>query len=207
MGHVLTFAQQKGGAGKTTLLAHLAVAWVQAGRRVALIDLDAQQSLTRWANLRADPDLSLIESRDYRASSDMKSARRSHDIVLVDCPGAASSLLDNVVRETDLVVAPCQPSAMDVWACATIIDAALRFKTPCRVLLNRVPPRLGEIEDIIEALGPDTRLLETRIGNRIAYSRAIMSGKTAQEVAPRSVADRETASLAKELQALLDVPV
>ncbi len=203
MGHVITFAQQKGGAGKTTLLAHLAVAWVKAGKTVALIDLDAQQSLTRWAKLRADPGLALIESRDYRATLDIKSARRDHDIVLVDCPGAASSLLDNVVRETDLLVAPCQPSAMDIWASATIIDAARRFKTPCHILLNRVPPRLGEIDDIIDALGPDTAVLATRIGNRIAYSRAIMSGKTAQELGPRSAAARETADLCRELGALL----
>ena len=61
MGHAITFAQQKGGAGKTTVLAHLAAAWAGAGRRVALIDLDPQQSLTRWAGLRADPAIVLIE--------------------------------------------------------------------------------------------------------------------------------------------------
>ena len=55
MGHAITFAQQKGGAGKTTVLAHLAAAWAEAGRRVVVIDLDPQQSLTRWAGLRADP--------------------------------------------------------------------------------------------------------------------------------------------------------
>ena len=116
MGRIITFAQQKGGAGKTTVLAHLAAAWAEAGKRVALIDLDPQRSLTRWAGLRADPRLDLIESRDYRAGADMKSAARNHDFVLVDCPGAASNLLDAAVRESDLVIAPCQPSVMDVWA-------------------------------------------------------------------------------------------
>lgn len=61
MGHVITFAQQKGGAGKTTLLAHLAASWAEAGRQVAILDLDPQQSLTRWAALRADPAITLVE--------------------------------------------------------------------------------------------------------------------------------------------------
>jgi chromosome partitioning protein len=93
MGHAITFAQQKGGSGKTTVLAHLAVTWAEAGRRVALIDLDPQHSLTRWAGLRADPAIVLIESKDYRAGGDIKTSKRNHDVVLVDCPGAASSLL------------------------------------------------------------------------------------------------------------------
>lgn len=62
MGKVITFAQQKGGAGKTTMLAHLAASWAEAGRSVALIDLDPQKSLTRWAELRADPGLALLDS-------------------------------------------------------------------------------------------------------------------------------------------------
>ena len=55
MGHAITFAQQKGGAGKTTVLAHLAAAWAAAGRQVAVMDLDPQQSLTRWAGLQGRP--------------------------------------------------------------------------------------------------------------------------------------------------------
>ena len=51
-GKVFTVAQQKGGAGKTTLAAHLAVAWAQSGRRVAVVDIDPQGSLSRWMAVR-----------------------------------------------------------------------------------------------------------------------------------------------------------
>ena len=51
---VLTIAQQKGGTGKTTVAAQLAVAWAGRGRRVALVDLDTQQSLTAWYWLRRE---------------------------------------------------------------------------------------------------------------------------------------------------------
>jgi chromosome partitioning protein len=48
---VITVAQQKGGAGKTTIAAHLAVALVQKGFKVALIDIDQQRS---WQGLHGN---------------------------------------------------------------------------------------------------------------------------------------------------------
>jgi chromosome partitioning protein len=204
MGHVITFAQQKGGAGKTTVLAHLAAAWAEAGREVAVIDLDPQQSLTRWAKLRGDKAIAVVESKDYRAGSDIRSARRSHDFVLVDCPGAASSLLENAIRESDLVLAPCQPSVMDVWALGSVIATAAKLKRPLRILLNRMPPRLGSLEEVLAALGPSrSLLLATQIGNRNGFSKAMLDGRTAAELAPRSTAAAETAGLRAELTAIV----
>jgi chromosome partitioning protein len=204
MGHAITFAQQKGGAGKTTVLAHLAAAWAEAGRTVAVIDLDPQQSMTRWSALRADPAIAAIESKDYRAGGDIKAARRGHDLVLVDCPGAASSLLESAMRESDLVLAPCQPSVMDVWALASVVATADRLKRPVRILLNRVPPRLGSLEEVLAALGPHRALLlATQLGNRNGYSRAMLHGRTAPELAPRSSAAAEIAGLRAELTAFL----
>ena len=52
MAVVITVAQQKGGTGKTTLAANLAAA-LAPGRRVAVLDIDPQRSLTRWHALRA----------------------------------------------------------------------------------------------------------------------------------------------------------
>ena len=204
MGHAITFAQQKGGSGKTTVLAHLAAAWAEAGRSVAIIDLDPQQSLTRWARLRADPAIVVLESKDYRAGGDIKAARKAHDIVLVDCPGAASSLLESAIRESDLVLAPCQPSVMDVWALASVLETARKLKRPVRILLNRMPPRLGSLEEVLAALG-DARalLLATQLGNRNAFNQAMLTGRTAPEVSARSTAAAETYGLRAELTALL----
>jgi len=204
MGFVITFAQQKGGAGKTTLAAHLAAAWAEAGRSVALIDLDPQQSLTRWAKLRADPAIAIVESKDYRAGADIKAAKRAHDFVLVDCPGAASSLLENAIRESDLVIAPCQPSVMDVWALESVIATAGRLKRPLRVLLNRMPPRLGTLEEVLAALGPSRALLlASQVGNRNAFSKAMLDGRTAPELGARATAAAEIYGLRAELGALL----
>ena len=204
MGPVITFAQQKGGAGKTTLLAHLAASWAEAGRQVAILDLDPQQSLTRWAALRADPGITLIESKDYRAALDIKTARKTFDFALIDCPGAASTLLENAIRESDLVIAPCQPSVMDVWALGSVVTTAAKARRPLRILLNRMPARHSSLDEVLAELG-DSRalLLATQIGNRIGFSQAMLAGRTAQETSRRSTAAAEIYGLRAEVGALL----
>ena len=52
--HVVAVVNQKGGVAKTTTVASLGAAFVQLGRRVLLVDLDAQASLT--FSLGLDPD-------------------------------------------------------------------------------------------------------------------------------------------------------
>ena len=51
MAVVITVAQQKGGTGKTTLAANIAAAFAPE-RRVGLLDIDPQKSLSRWHSLR-----------------------------------------------------------------------------------------------------------------------------------------------------------
>ena len=52
MGKVIAFSNQKGGSGKTTLSANMAVLWSNSGYKVAVIDADAQKSLTHWIDAR-----------------------------------------------------------------------------------------------------------------------------------------------------------
>lgn len=204
MARVLTMAQQKGGSGKTTLLAQLAAIWSAAGRRVALIDLDPQRSLTRWAELRADPALTLVESKDWRAGTDIAAARRAADIVLVDCPGAAERLLSVAIRAADLVLIPAQPSAPDVWATTATLGMCAKERTPARVALNRVPPRGGAVAEAEAALvEAGAELLAARLGNRVAFSTAFLEGRAATETAPRSRAAEEALALADETAAAL----
>lgn len=202
MAKVLTFAQQKGGSGKTTLLTQLAVALAAKGRSIALIDLDPQKTLSSWMDERirrvGEPDMDLIESSEWRVSTDIKKAGKDAKLVLVDCPGSADVMLNRVLRETDLVIAPTQPSAPDVWATRATLKMAAREGADARVVLNRVPPRGGAVEDMaarLEEEGAD--VLPERIGNRVAFSAAFAKGAGVTETAKSSKAAAEIDALAK----------
>jgi chromosome partitioning protein len=148
--------------------------------------------------------MDLVDSRDYRAGPDIRAAAKTHDRVLVDCPGAASSLLDSAIRESGLVIVPCQPSVMDAWASSSVIEAAARLRTPACILLNRVPPRASGHDEVLSALGPARdSLLAASLGNRVGFSQAMISGRTASEIARRSPAAAEIAALVTEIDGIL----
>ena len=200
----VVFAQQKGGSGKTTLAAHLAAAWRQAGLTVGLVDIDPQRSLTRWAELRRDGGVTLYSSKDWRAGSDIRDAAKGCDRVVVDCPGAAESLLRTALRAADLVVLPCQPTQLDAWATGAMLDMCRKEKARARVVLNRVPARGGTLAEAEKILGESgAELLDARLGNRVAFSNAFLTGRSAGEMQPRSRAAAEAKALEEEVEALL----
>ena len=103
---VVTVAQQKGGAGKTTLAIQLATALAGAGRRVAVVDIDPQGSLTQWMRLREQRGPSVPELRfsmvgGWRLPVELDRLRAGHDVVVVDSPPHAETDARVAVRAAD----------------------------------------------------------------------------------------------------------
>ncbi len=205
-GVVITIAQQKGGAGKTTLLAHLALAWAGQGRRVAVVDIDPQASLSAWHALRAETlgagktGLDFTAITGWRTAAEVERRARDHDIVLIDSPPHAETEARLAVRAAKLVLVPVQPSPMDVWATRPTLDLAKQEKVPVLLVLNRVPPRANLTETMLEKLAEfGAGVADSRIGNRVALATAMAEGRGITETAPSSRAGEEITALAAEI--------
>jgi chromosome partitioning protein len=203
MGVVITVAQQKGGAGKTTLVAHLAVAWAGEGKKVAIVDIDPQASLSAWAEQRgARNGLDVSRVTGWRTQAEVERKSRDHDIVLVDSPPHAETEAKIAVRAAALVIVPVQPSPMDVWATKPTLDLAKAERVPALLVLNRVPPRARLNEAMLEKVGElGVPVAATRVGNRVALATALFEGRGITETAPSSAAGEEIRALAAEILA------
>lgn len=209
-GATISIAQQKGGAGKTTLAVQLGVMWLTARRRVAMLDIDPQASLFTWFNTRRrrfgdDSDGLLVQGLSgWRLGAELRRLRGEYDLILVDSPPHAESDARAAIREADMVLVPCQPNALDVWASAPTLEMAQGAGTGALMVLNRVPPRGRAAEQMREEIA--TRrwpLAATALGNRQAFAASIGEGRGVAETAPRSVAGQEIATLADEVVARL----
>jgi chromosome partitioning protein len=205
-GVVITVAQQKGGAGKTTLVAHLALAWAGQGRRVALVDIDPQASLSAWHALRKELNGSGKKGLDFaaitgwRTAAEVERRARDNDIVLIDSPPHAETEARLAVRAAKLVLVPVQPSPMDVWATRPTLDLAKQEKVPTLLVLNRVPTRANLTDAMLAKLSEfGAGVAQSRIGNRVALATAMAEGRGITETAPSSRAGEEIAALADEI--------
>jgi chromosome partitioning protein len=203
---IVTIAQQKGGAGKTTLAIHLALAWAAMGKRVAVIDIDPQESLTNWFRVRAERSgrdqipIKVVAVGGWRVAGEVGRQARSHDVVLIDSPPHAEIEARIAVRAAQMVLVPVQPSPMDFWATKPTLDLARAEKVPALLVLNRVLARAkltGAMLDAYRAL--DVPLAAARIGNRVALAAALNEGEGILEYEPRSRAAAEVAALAVEI--------
>ena len=205
-GTVITIAQQKGGAGKTTLAIHLALAWAATGKRVAIIDIDPQASLSSWFRLRHErlgdggTPIDAVAVSGWRVAAEVERQARDHEIVLIDSPPHAETEARVAVRAGRLVLVPVQPSPIDLWATKPILDLARAEKVPALLVLNRMPSRAkltGLLLESFKAL--DVPLAESQIGNRVALAAAINDGQGILEYEPSSTAAREIKALAEEV--------
>ncbi|MGB7034607.1 MAG: division plane positioning ATPase MipZ [Xanthobacteraceae bacterium] len=135
--HVIVLGNEKGGSGKSTTAMHVTVALLQAGQRVATIDLDSRQkSFTHYVENRRDWSqrsgiklgnsmhycvargfgmrLDEIEAQEFAAFAEAISAvEQTHDFVVIDTPGTDTYLMRLAHSMADTLITPLNDSFVD----------------------------------------------------------------------------------------------
>ena len=194
---VLAVLSQKGGVGKTTLATCLAVAAEQAGKRVAILDIDPQATASFWKDVRSQETPAVVSVQPIRLGAMIKAcADAGTDLVIIDGAAVARDVTFEAAKHSDFVIVPTKTAVFDTMSMTHTLDVVKEQKKPFSVVLTFVPPQGQETKDAmaaIEELG--AAVCPVTIGNRKAFFRAQGSGQAVQEFEPSGAAAEEIQKL------------
>lgn len=193
----LAVISQKGGVGKTTLATALAVAAERDGRRAALFDLDPQASATFWFDTRGAETPAVASIQPARLEHMLEAARQAGcGLAVIDTPPFAKDIAFEAAQLADFILVPTRPAVFDAKAVVRTLAMVKGYGKPSAVVLTFCQPFGSDAADAAEAVTRiGAALCPTRIGQRVAHSRAQQTGLTAQEIEPDGKAAEEIKQL------------
>ena len=194
---------QKGGAGKTTMSVHVAVAAVQAGENVVIIDLDPQTNAASWGDLREAEDPAVLAVPPGRLSHALQAAREEGvTFVVIDTAAKSENPALEAAKTADIVLIPCRRSFFDVDAMSWTANLLKLAGKPGYVVLNALKTGSTKIRgDVVKAISVyGLTAAPVVMHDRGAYINAIPSGQAAQEFEPEGAAAKEINDLYAWLQ-------
>src|SRR3979490_2880696 len=120
MMHTIVLATQKGGSGKSTLAIGLALAAVQAGHTVRLMETDSQDTLSNWQARRVDtePVVEPVYGAGEIEQRLQALDRSGVTLTIIDTASGVSAATTAAIRYADLCLIPARPSIVDIEATA-----------------------------------------------------------------------------------------
>jgi len=195
--HVVSFVTQKGGSGKSTTAASVAVAAFQQGRRVFMLELDRQGTLSDWTESRkADegPDFERVDATALEKALSMLKAE-GYDLVVIDTAGIDSPATNAAMRAADLCLIPCRPTATDLRGCLPTVQSLIRLEKDFAFVLTQCPPRSPRVDETRTGLAALGLIAEPPIVSRTDHQDAMAAGMGVTEFNPEGAAAHEIRQL------------
>ena len=206
MGKVISFSNQKGGSGKTTLSANLAVLWSNSGYKVAVIDADAQNSLTYWLEARkkyyGEDDMGITSYNfDVRnLKEEIKQIKRKYNFIIIDSPPSITFDTIQIIKASDRVFVPVQPSPLDLMATVPFINLVKQEKKNPIIFLNRVMPRVRLTDAMILRLRyAGAKIARSRISSKVLFAETFFVGRGVIDISVTSDAAKEIINAGNEI--------
>ena len=219
MGKIVLVLNEKGGCGKTTTTCNLAGTMGLRGFDVLVADLDPQQTSANWlaradgANFRA----TIWPGFRYREkiNAELEKLCAKYDIIVVDCPPSVENPATwAVLMVADLVLIPTKlgPADIDAVPAAKNLVKKAQEKAgrdyPVRVLPVATRFHMADDKAALQSLARDKQFpcLPIFLGDRKAFTRAMLVGATAHSIRHGEEAVRELEALTDTALKLLGLP-
>ena len=175
MGKVIALANQKGGVGKTTTAVNLSAALAEKGKKILLIDSDAQGNATSGLGIKIEKGgktlYNVITEEEPMSSAIVKTAYdrlyvcpsdvelSGAEIELVDAPDRAHRLkkaLSGIKNDYDFVLIDCPPSLGLVTLNALAAADTVLVPIQCEFYaLEGLALLTGTIKRVKKSINPD----------------------------------------------------
>lgn len=192
--HVVAIVAEKGGVGKTTLALSLAVAAVQAGRKVAVLDLDPQATAAQWTDRRTPEFPWVVATPATRLKAAIENAQgQGVDFLVIDTPPHAGTDAVEAARLADLVLVPMEPH---LYSLETLPKLGSMLKlagdVPASFVVSKSSVQGKEAQDAAAYIaGQGFDVCPVTLHLRAAHRHAGNVGQTAQEYDPKGKAAEE----------------
>lgn len=194
---VLTIATRKGGTGKSTIAASLAVAAMQAGEKVFVIDLDPQGSLANaWAKRREaeEPGIDRCDV-DKLTGAITNLHRAGYTLAIIDTPGTEMASAA-AIQAADLTLVPCRASTLDIEGSRPTVSTLIALEKAFAFVANCCPPgKTARADDGSRAMSMFGGLARPLIVQRTDHMDAISVGMGVTEYRPDGKAAAEMREL------------
>ena len=203
---ITVIANLKGGTGKSTVTFNLAVWLRSTARRVTVIDLDPQRTLSDAAALRMEEGIEPFIPVQAGAFPDVTLPDDAEEII-IDVGTADLESFKQAIMIADRILIPVTPSQADIWSTQRFVGflyknthgnppESITFLN--RADTNKTIQASDEAAAALDAL-PGIRLIPERLSNRAVFRDSFSEGLAVFELEPRSVASREFKALAETL--------
>ena len=208
---VLSIVNLKGGVGKSTVSQNMAVYFATEDVKVCIVDTDfEQQTSMKWVEQRGDrqPRVPVFAITEKALSSNLAELKENYQLIIIDGTPALSTLASRVLLESDLVIVPITPTGFDLWSFEKFLDRYNDIKSrrtdslSAYIVLNRY--KKTSFHKGAEAAVKDFEIgvLETRMGDRMAYQECGVQGLGVVEGKDKKAAE-EVTNLCEEVFKIL----
>lgn len=201
MAVIISSVHGKGGVGKSNVALCIASALHEDGSSVLVLDTDPQGTASTWAQQGEGPLVVGAPSIE-RLEQEISRLGASYDAVVIDGSAQLKGSTGAIIRLSDLVLVPVQPSPADLWATSPIVELIRERQevvgSPAAgFVLSRATPGTNLTADTAEVLEQMGLPVLATLHQRVDFAEALLSGESPLTYAPKGKA-------AAEVQALYD---
>jgi chromosome partitioning protein len=186
----IAVASSKGGSGKTTTAAALAVRAAQESGKVAMLDLDPQEALGRWWELRREPLNPRLFTNVENAVTDVALLKaKGWEWIIIDTPPALMHLIENGIAAADVVIIPVRASPIDLESIDPAIELCEAYGKPFAFLITHWDDSWKLTRTAVKFLEDrGDKVLDEHLSYRVAYVGSMIAGRTGPEHSDKKAA-------------------